>query len=171
MNLNVIPNTGLDVYLEPHHRDQFYRKGEHYALLSTISQQYRCVKIYDIGTYQGLSAVALSANPSNLVISYDIGNYVEVKRPDNVEFRVGNFYTDFDMLNSPLILFDIAPHNGKDERIFVDHLMRVGYKGTVIFDDIYFNDEMKEFWNSVTQEKYDITHLGHWSGTGIVYFK
>jgi hypothetical protein len=29
---------------------------------------------------------------------------------------------------------------------------------------------MKEFWNSIKQEKYDVTDKGHWSGTGIVFF-
>lgn len=30
---------------------------------------------------------------------------------------------------------------------------------------------MKKFWNSITEEKYDITNVGAWSGTGLVYFK
>ncbi len=170
MITTVTPDNSLDVYLKSH-LELFHNKGEHYDLLSTLSKNYNNVKIYDIGSYRGLSAVALSSNPTNLVISYDIGYYVEVERPENVEFRIGNFYTDVDMLSSPLIVFDIDPHNGQDERTFVDNLIRVGYKGTVIFDDIHLNDGMKQFWESVTQEKVDLTNIGHWSGTGMVIFK
>lgn len=153
------------------HKTMFLSDKEHYNLLSTLSNEYNGVKIYDIGTYKGLSALALSANPNNLVISYDIGYFIEVDRPVNVEFRIGNFYTDAEMLSSPLIMFDIEPHNGLDERVFIDNLLRVGYKGTVIFDDIHLNDGMQKFWDSVTQEKYDLTTMGHWSGTGKVIFK
>jgi hypothetical protein len=168
--MNLKPDIGLDKYVKTH-TDIFHKKGEHYDLLSTISHNYSGIKIYDIGTYRGLSAVALSSNTNNLVVSYDIGYYIEVDRPNNVEFRIGNFYTDKEMLSSPLIMFDIDPHDGKQERVFVDNLINVGYKGTVIFDDIHLNEGMKNFWSSITQEKHDYTHLGHWSGTGIVIFK
>ena len=168
--MDVKPDIGLDKYVKTH-TNIFHKKGEHYDLLSTISHNYSGIKIYDIGTYRGLSAVALSSNPNNLVISYDIGYYVEVDRPDNVEFRIGNFYTDKEMLSSPLIVFDIDPHDGQQERVFVDNLMSVGYKGTVLFDDIHLNEGMKQFWSSVTQEKHDYTSYGHWSGTGVVTFK
>ena len=151
--------------------ESFYNDKEHYKLLSTVSKEYNNVRLYDIGTYQGLSALALSSNNTNLVISYDIQNYVEIERPENVELRLGNFYNDKELLNSPLIMFDIAPHNGSDERKFVDYLVQNNYKGTVIFDDIYLGDDMKSFWNSITQEKQDYTSVGHWSGTGVVHFK
>jgi hypothetical protein len=29
---------------------------------------------------------------------------------------------------------------------------------------------MERFWNSITIEKYDITNIGHSTGTGVVYF-
>lgn len=170
MITNITPDNSLDAYLNSH-KEIFHKKGEHYDLLSTLSHEYSGHKIYDIGTYRGLSAVALSSNPRNLVISYDIGYYVEVDRPKNVEFRIGNFYNDNEMLSSPLIVFDIEPHNGSDERNFVDNLVSVGYKGSVVFDDIHLNEGMEQFWNSITQEKNDLTYLGHWSGTGIVHFK
>lgn len=170
MITKLTPDSSLDKYLKQH-TEIFHKEGEHYDLLSTISHEYSGVKIYDIGTYRGLSAIALSSNPRNLVISYDIGYFVETLRPDNVEFRVGNFYHDSEMLNSPLIMFDIEPHDGLLERNFVDSLINQSYKGTVLFDDIHLNDGMKQFWTSVTQEKHDLTHVGHWSGTGIVVFK
>lgn len=165
------PDYTLDKYLNQEEVELFHKKGEHYDLLSTWSHQFNKVKIYDIGTYKGLSAVALSSNQDNLIVSYDIGYYVTVNQPNNVEFRIGSFYHDKEMLNSPLIMFDIDPHDGLQEKLFVQNLTNIGYKGTVIFDDIHLNDEMKDFWNSITQEKHDYTSIGHWSGTGIVIFK
>jgi hypothetical protein len=168
----LISDTNLDQYLETKEDKTFFHsKGEHYDLLSTISQQYNNIRIYDIGTYKGQSALALSSNQTNLVISYDIRYFVHVKQPSNMEVRIGNFYHDSEMLKSPLIMFDIDPHNGNDERQFVDNLISQNYKGTVVFDDIHLNDGMKKFWSSITQEKHDYTHLGHWSGTGVVIFK
>ena len=169
--MNIESNYTLDKYLEPSWIDMFHKKGEHYDLLSTLSEQYNGVKLYDIGTYKGLSALALSSNQKNLVISYDIGYFVTIKQPTNVEFRIGNFYYDKEMLSSPLIMFDIDPHDGLQEKQFIENLINVGYKGTVIFDDIHLNDGMKDFWNSVIQEKHDYTQYGHWSGTGVVIFK
>ena len=169
--MNLEPDYTLDKYLSQEEVEMFHKSGEHYDLLSTFSKQFNKVKIYDIGTYKGLSAIALSSNQSNLIVSYDIGYYVTVKQPYNVEFRIGSFYHDREMLSSPLIMFDIDPHDGLQEKKFVENLINIGYKGTVIFDDIHLNDGMKDFWNSITQEKHDYTQYGHWSGTGIVLFK
>ena len=169
--INVIHDFSRNPYLKEEHKQLFFDNREHYGLLSTLSKDYNGVKIYDIGTYKGLSALALSSNEKNLIISYDIEYHVEIHRPDNVEFRIGNFYRDYEMLKSPLIMFDIDPHNGLDETNFVDNLIRIGYKGTVIFDDIHLNEGMQKFWDSITQEKFDLTSVGHWSGTGKVIFK
>lgn len=38
----------------------------------------------------------------------------------------------------------------------------------VVFDDIYFNDGMKDFWNSLLEEKYDISKW-HETGFGVVF--
>lgn len=171
-NLTLICDRNLDRYFRsPKEVSDFHNKGEHYNLLSSISHRFNKVKLYDIGTYKGNSAVALSSNPANLVISYDIGYYVDVDRPVNVEFRIGNFYYDVDVIKSPFILFDIDPHNGADELEFYEKLLQAGYKGIVLFDDIHLNSEMKYFWNSIKNKKFDLTNIGHWSGTGAVLFE
>jgi hypothetical protein len=30
---------------------------------------------------------------------------------------------------------------------------------------------MKNFWDRIEEKKYDITNIGHWSGTGLVIFE
>jgi hypothetical protein len=159
-------------YIQFHNYMAVRKDGEHYKLLAYLSTLLDNETIYDIGSYKGFSAIALSMNPTNQVISYDIGYFLEVARqPENVEWRIGNFYKNKDLLKSPLIMFDIEPHAGKLEKQFYDYLVDNKYKGTVVFDDINLNDGMKEFWNSVTIEKVDVTKYGHWSGTGLVIFK
>lgn len=144
---------------------------EHYRLLCALSTWYSNHRIYDLGTYQGASALCLAYNKSNLVISYDIQYQVEVERQPNIEFRLGNYFNDPVMLHSPLILVDVASHDGKLEQETLDYLLANNYKGLVIWDDIYYNTEMRTFWNSIKQDKRDLTNLGHWSGTGAVIFE
>ena len=165
------PDTSLASYIKDNNdKDLFYAEKEHYTLLSTVSKEYNNTILYDIGSYKGLSAIALSSNQNNLIISYDIEYLLKVDRPKNVEFRIGDFYNDKELLRSPLIMFDIDPHDGLQEKKFVSYLTSNNYKGTVIFDDIHLNDGMKDFWSSITQQKQDYTNLGHWSGTGVVHF-
>jgi hypothetical protein len=39
-----------------------------------------------------------------------------------------------------------------------------------MFDDIHLNNEMSYFWNALKNEKYDITEIGHHTGTGIAIY-
>jgi hypothetical protein len=39
-----------------------------------------------------------------------------------------------------------------------------------MFDDIHLNNEMSNFWNALKNEKYDLTHIGHHTGTGIAIY-
>lgn len=178
MNITKLePEFRLKQYLPEgkEHEDFYYRAGEHYVFLMTVAKQFNNTTIYDLGTYVGQSAVALSANLSNRVISYDI-QYVQqpprCSRPDNVEFRLGNCFDDLEnMLKSPLIFMDVDPHDGVFDDFFYKTLVDNKYKGTVILDDIHLNEPMRKFWANIKEEKIDYTHLGHWSGTGIVLFK
>lgn len=150
-------------------RNLFMSTFEHYALLLAVSEMLGPMPlIYDIGTYKGLSALALSQK--GFVISYDINYNVQIERPNNIEFRIGDFYHDDSILKSSLIFFDIDPHDGIQESKFHNSLIHSSFNGYVIFDDIHLNDDMKKFWNSIELPKYDLTDIGHWSGTGLVDF-
>lgn len=144
-----------------------------YKLLAYIASKYNNITIYDLGTFRGWSSLALATNPTNKVISYDIQNYLAVKQMDNIEYKIGNFYEDTGLLNSPLISLDIDPHDGPAETKFINWLIENNYKGTVICDDIKLNEGMKIFWNSIENvEKHDVSEYGHkYGGTGILIFK
>ena len=146
---------------------------EHYKLLAYISQQYDNSLLLDIGSYKGCSALALSYNKSNIIKSFDIVNSVNLAEiPDTIEFLLGDITDDqyVDMiLSSPFIMLDTA-HDGSFERKLHSHLQNINWKGLLLLDDIYLNNEMKEYWQSITEDKYDVSKYGHWSGTGLVYF-
>lgn len=149
--------------------------SEHYKLLAYLSTQYSDSSLLDIGTYKGCSSLAMAYNKSNKVKSFDIreglrrlSNY-----PDNVEYIVDNIlegkYKEL-VMESPLILLD-TDHEGGFEHEFYQYLRTIQWKGTLVLDDIYYNQPMTSFWNSIEEEKQDLTAIGHHSGTGIVFFK
>ncbi len=144
---------------------------EHYRLLAHLSQLYSHRLILDVGTFHGASAVALSANPLAQVISYDIQNHrtLDISRP-NIEFRVKDVLKDLDKLvQASLISLDTF-HDGGFERQFIHKLREVGFRGTLLLDDIHLNEQMEAFWRELSQPKADLTRVGHWSGTGVAYF-
>jgi hypothetical protein len=144
---------------------------EHYRLLAYLSSCFDGATLIDLGTDKGCSALALSSNVRNRVISYDI---VDRKRQPidlpNIEFRIGDALADVDLLlRSPLILLDTA-HDGPFERAVYRLLDTNSYRGLLLVDDIYLNDPMKEFWAGIERPKHDLSNCGHWSGTGLVVF-
>lgn len=146
-------------------------KGEHYQLLTYIGNMYNNIQIIDAGTCNGHSALALSQNKTNIIRSYDI----ETKNFDfgkNIEYITLDINEENPevLKDSPIILLDIDPHDGKQEQVFTDYLTKIGYKGYVICDDIFLNEEMANWWNNIQIEKYDVTEIGHFSGTGIINF-
>ena len=60
-------------------------------------------------------------------------------------------------------------HNGIHEKLFYDWLIKINYKGLLLFDDIHLNNEMRTFWNNIIHKKEDISHIGHITGTGVVW--
>jgi hypothetical protein len=146
---------------------------EHYPLLAYLSTQFHGVNLLDIGTYKGCSALALSYNTSNTVHSFDIGNFRNLhEEPDNIKFYIG-YVTDEEYVDliksSPFIMLDTA-HDGTFEHAFHKHLQEIKWEGILLLDDINLNTEMKTYWTSINELKFDISPYGHWSGTGIVYF-
>jgi predicted O-methyltransferase YrrM len=149
---------------------------EHYRLLAYIAKQYDGKTLADIGTFAGFSAVAMSINPSNTIISYDISDQIPnmvttAKSIQNINIRIKNIIESTEELKEcPFIFCDIDPHDGVQEMKFVRSLIKTNYKGIVMFDDINLNPSMKSFWDWVPVPKYDLTMYGHFSGTGIACF-
>lgn len=149
---------------------------EHYRLLIYISNLFNEINILDIGTNRGFSAVALSDNKKNAVISYDLIRYESVKTLmnseilNNVEFKLGNFIESENLDKYKIILLD-TDHDGKFEKFVIEHLEKVKWNGILLMDDILYFPALTEIWNNLKQEKYNLTKTGHISGTGMVIFK
>lgn len=144
---------------------------EHYRLLMYISTLYNNETIFDIGTNKCMSALALSYNKLNKIKTFDIVKLLpENPSVDNIEYILGDSTKDSDLNNCPIIFLDVD-HDGIYEDIFYDHLKSIDWKGILILDDIHLNEPMKNFWNRIEEKKYDITNIGHWSGTGLVVFE
>ena len=164
-------------------RDEFFGKygREHYYLLSYLSTLFEGKEIFDIGTHLGSSSLALSFNEKNVVQTFDIFEKIhsDIKNKDNIIFNQEDLFSDeilkkwkIRLLQSPLILIDIDPHEGTRELKMYKFLKDNNYKGIIILDDIWFFKEMRDnLWYKIEPEyKYDITQFGHWSGTGLITF-
>lgn len=155
---------------------------EHFRLLSYFSTLFNNSIIIDATTHRGYSALALSYNQSNIIHTFDIVNDVtdeNIKNTNNIQFHITNIFDQKTqekwkdiILQSSFIFLDVNPHNGKTEFDFYNYLKQINYQGFVICDDIWYFKEMRNhFWYNIPpQYKYDLTDIGHWSGTGIFTF-
>jgi hypothetical protein len=151
---------------------------EHHALLSFLARQLPDGALaVDLGTLVGASALALAHGlQSGTVVTYDIRDNIPrgiptVRDVPNIECRIRDGVADVAAyLDASLILLDVDPHDGVQERDLIERLIGAGFRGVVVCDDIYVNPAMTAFWNWVPLEKHDVTRFGHGSGTGIVVF-
>jgi predicted O-methyltransferase YrrM len=151
--------------------------GEHYKLLFYLTTLYENETILDLGTRDGLSALCLAFNKRNLVITYDLQDkptellQFENELP-NLTFKQMNVFDEtLDIFKkSKLIFLDLDPHDGIQEKRFIELLVSIKYDGIVVCDDIEWFPKMKQWWNNLTQKKYNVTNFGHGSGTGIIDF-
>ncbi len=146
---------------------------EHYRLLYWLGMRFDA--IMELGTFRGHSALALavgqSKHYSGFVHSYDIENHRDtVVVPDNLKFDIIQNAHQLLTPADQLIFLDTF-HDGTYERVVLNHLREIKWKGVLVMDDIFLNREMREVWSEITERKEDWTDIGHWSGTGIVYFE
>ena len=145
---------------------------EHYKLLAYLSSLFEYKYLIDVGTYQCASALALSYNQKNKIISYDTTPQVSwfLTKTNNIEYKIANVLKDeITLRESPLIFLD-TNHTGEFERLFFDTLCSIEFKGILVADDIHLNPAMEAWWASIKLKRYDITQYGHHSGTGIICF-
>jgi hypothetical protein len=180
---------GLAQFVLPGHHGEFFAEPgkEHYRLLAAVSLQFEKTYILDLGTYKGNSAVALSHNSTNKVYSYDIHDFTggndKIRTRGNIEFKIENYFDskfrDIDknkkfILECPLIVIDIDPHEGHLELDLVNWLIANNYKGICLFDDVFLGSMNSNFTSRVVANPKlkctDLTHLGHYTGTLMISF-
>jgi hypothetical protein len=143
-----------------------------YAYFSTLVDN---TTILEIGTSEGGSAIMMSHNQKNKIISYDVVKQDTV--PDGnlrgIDFRIGNFMSDkIDYSQIDLITIDAA-HNGVEEIEMVKHLQKNWRGGLLFLDDINLS-QMRVFWESIDKDRhevFDISDIAHGHhGSGLVNF-
>ena len=206
-NLDSIDLSEFDEYLNEKYRRNHKQGGygfhdksgvEQYKLLAYMSTLLNNETILDVGTFEGGSALALSKNKTNNVISIDVK--YQVNRDidlDNILFLEGDILNDEEEIikidrnfgsgalnkgygkelikQSKLILYDTV-HDGVVEKQFHDYLVKSNWSGVCIWDDTKYRwtgavrQGMVDFWDSIENEKEDVTKYAHWTGTGMVWY-
>lgn len=154
---------------------------EHHRLLAYLSTLFEGQTIFDVGTHLGDSAHALAYNEANHVLSFDIVNRVPAHRRQlqNITYHSSDLFDlvarevwKTELLDSALIFIDVDPHDGGREYELLSWLRNRDYRGIVVLDDIWHFKSMRDrLWYRIEDDhKLDVTHIGHWSGTGVVSF-
>jgi hypothetical protein len=155
---------------------------EHFRILSYLSSLYNNSTIVNIHTNGGYEALALSYNETNTVFSFDVSDHItnhKIRNRPNIRFLDENILDPTTrnnwrnvIMGASFIFVDIEPHEGNAEYELYQYLTDIGYRGFVVFDDIwYFKTMRNNFWYKIPEHKrYDLTEVGHWSGCGVVSF-
>jgi predicted O-methyltransferase YrrM len=160
--------------------------GEHYKLLVGLVLSLKPKKVIEIGTFTGVSALAMKANlpPASELITIDIIPWRQIKDTalKDSDFEDGrlrqvigdlsedNFFSSFsETLADSDLLFVDGPKNIEFEENFLQRLskLRLRQNPLVVFDDIRVWNMLK-IWHDLSRPKLDLTSFGHFSGTGIV---
>jgi len=159
--------------------------GEHYRLLAALVEVLQPQVVVDIGTFRGLSALAMKSRlpECGLLVTYDIVPWDQVVDTaltpadfdGRMRQRVCDLSTrpvaqeDLDVLRrAELILVDAAKDWTMEQRLCtVFETVPLRRDAIVVFDDIRML-AMIELWRRISHPKLDLTSFGHWSGTGLV---
>ena len=175
INYLEVKRQNIDYLQNDLNLDWATRDGEAFRLLNYITKQFNDITIIDAGTHYGWSAYCLKQNPTNKIITYDITDQFDnkyLKNVANVEVKLLDInQEDISILHSAEVIYlDIDPHNGAQEKVFTDILLRTEWQGYLFCDDIHINEGMKSWWDSITLNKYDLTEVGHVHGTGLITY-
>lgn len=171
--------------LSPHLEENkdFYRPcgREHYRLLAYLSKLFNNSSIIEIGTHHGKSAIALSYNSTNVIHTFDVTKqYIPVVDTiSNIHYHSDNLFDRETFISwlptissSPFIFVDLESHNGEMELQLIKLFEEFKYMGFVVWNGIWSFKEMRNnFWYNIYDKiRYDLTLVGHLSGTGVTTF-
>ncbi|MBI4661949.1 MAG: methyltransferase [Verrucomicrobia bacterium] len=163
--------------------------GEHYKLLAGLVRVLQPKLAIEIGTATGLSALAIRKflPATSRLATFDIIPWTEfpghVLTPaDFHDGRLQQIVADLSdlsvarthgaVLNNADFLFIDAAKDGRVEPALLGNLAAVGLKegAVLVFDDIRMMT-MLPLWRSIALPKLDLTSFGHWSGTGLTFWR
>jgi predicted O-methyltransferase YrrM len=171
--------------------------GEHYKLLSGLVKVLRPKVAMEIGTAEGLSALAMKKYipEGGKVVTFDIVPWDQIAdtmlvkedfeeehgrdaRATKLEQRLGDladrqvFEKHRELLETVEFLFVDGPKDNDFEWKLLGYLKTVKFKKPpiVVFDDTRLWS-MLRFWRELPYPKLDLTSVGHCSGTGLVQWE
>ncbi len=159
--------------------------GEHYRLLAGLVETLKPRTVIEIGTAEGMSALALKKNlpPGGRIVTFDIIPWQSYPNTclESIDVQDGALAQEVADLGDRKVLqsyrallakaelvFIDAAKDGELERRLIENLESVEFQRTpiVVFDDIRLWN-MLAIWHELRWPKLDLTSFGHWSGTGI----
>ena len=160
--------------------------GEHYKLLAGLILTLKPKTVIEIGTYTGISALAMKKflQPGAKLYTYDIFQWSTFKDTclNKEDFSDGQLVQLIDDLTDPVtltkhksllenadLIFVDAAKDGSQEQKFLDNFETLSFKNKpiLVFDDIRVWNMLK-IWREISRPKLDLTSFGHWAGTGLV---
>jgi len=160
--------------------------GEHYRLLSAIMQELEPKRVVEIGTFSGLSTLAMlpELKSDARLTTFDMISWYTIpttylRENDFSDGRLSQVIGDLalpsvfgryaSVLREADVLFIDGPKNYVFEKRLIGNFNRLGLKphALLVFDDTRFWN-MIEIWRAIHQPKLDFSSFGHWSGTGLV---
>lgn len=152
---------------------------EPYKLLAYLSNQIKG-DICDLGTLFGSSALALSNNEHNTVLTIDTKRQIPetqgvitIANRSNIKSMIASAQAILPYISTcKLVYMDFDSQNTEELQKVVNELDYYKFKGILVINDIYVNDYMKAFWENIPNhlKKIDVTRVGHYTGTGIVVY-
>ena len=163
--------------------------GEHYRLLAALVKLLQPKTVIEIGTFRGLSALALKKflPSAGKIVTFDVVPWESLSdtclRPedfgdDRLQQQIGDlsdaavFELNRSLIQETEMLFVDGPKDGVFERKLLQQLETVDFHKPVllVMDDIRFWN-MLAIWQDIARPKLDLTSFGHWSGTGLVEWR
>lgn len=147
---------------------------EAYKLIAYLSSFFK--KCACVLTGNGLNVMALIYACEDIT-TYDYFDHIpedasmSIRNVDAVNMKQMNCLYDIDnLIKNDFIVISTSPHDGLYEKEIFEALLKNGYKGVLLLDSIKLTPGLSEFWSSIQLPKWDLSHLGHWTGTGLVVF-
>jgi len=163
-------------------------QGQHYHLLPIVINALNCKKVIEIGTFLGASSKSILLNTDAKVITFDLIPYEQISpkgylhqddlsllrfRQECIDLGDKKNFNEIEneFYDCDLIFLD-GPKDGSFEQKFLNNIITLcEHKSMsiyVLIDDIRVSS-MVSVWNKITYPKFDLTSIGHWSGTGLVH--
>jgi predicted O-methyltransferase YrrM len=161
--------------------------GEHYRLLTALAARLQPRTVVEIGTFLGLSALAIRKGlpAGGKVVTFDVlpwdsfaGTCLRASdfADGRLEQVVGDladpqcFHAHAPLLQGAGMIFLDGPKNRSFEQAFLRQLAEIRFSSPalLVIDDIRLWS-MLDIWRGIAFPKLDVTSLGHFSGTGLVW--